>query len=99
MEACGVDYGQYSAIWTGARLKSARACHLQLSQRGVPCCEGASFFPSPLVGEGGFAKRRRVRGLSPRIETPHPSRTSSAPPSPTRGEGRKQKPPLPTKHS
>ena len=35
-----------------------------------------AFFPSPLVGEGGRgAKRRgRVRGLSPRIETPHPAR-------------------------
>ena len=37
------------------------------------------FFPSPLVGEGGFAKRRRVRGshhtarLKRRIETPHPA--------------------------
>jgi len=26
------------------------------------------FFPSPIVGEGGFAKRRRVRGLPPRRE-------------------------------
>jgi hypothetical protein len=33
-------------------------------------CGAASSFPSPLVGEGGFAKRRRVRGLSPRRETP-----------------------------
>src|SRR5437868_4047656 len=47
-------------------------------------------FPSPLVGEGGRdAKHRgRVRGLFPRIETPHPARTLSAPPSPTRGEGK-----------
>jgi hypothetical protein len=47
-------------------------------------------FPSPPVGEGGCdAKhRRRVRGLSPRMQTPHPSRTASAPPSPTRGEGK-----------
>src|SRR5439155_5265702 len=36
---------------------------------GNPAC----FFPSPLVGEGGFAKRRRVRGLSPRMQTPHPA--------------------------
>jgi len=35
------------------------------------------------------ANSRRVRGLSPRIETPHPARTSSVPPSPTRGEGKK----------
>src|SRR5437764_10562012 len=32
--------------------------------------------------------RGRVRGLPPRIETPHPARISSAPPSPTRGEGK-----------
>src|SRR5580704_7041087 len=31
------------------------------------------FFASPLVGEGAFAKRRRMRGLHPRRETPHPS--------------------------
>jgi hypothetical protein len=31
----------------------------------------------------------RVRGLSPRMQTPRPSRTTSAPPSPTRGEGKK----------
>src|SRR5438309_2220538 len=30
----------------------------------------------------------RVRGLFLRMQTPHPARTSSAPPSPTRGEGR-----------
>src|SRR3979409_1613394 len=52
---------------------------------------GRSSFPSPLVGEGGrdAEHRGRVRGLSPRIEPPHPSRTSSVPPSPTRGEGKK----------
>ncbi len=50
---------------------------------------GLRGFPSPLVGEGARAKRRRVRGLSPRTQTPHPARTSSAPPSPTRGEGKK----------
>src|SRR5947209_8555729 len=46
------------------------------------------FFPSPLVGEGGA--KRRMRGLSPRIETPHPASSRSArfsPPSPTRGRG------------
>src|SRR5450759_2038574 len=49
------------------------------------------FFPSPLVGEGAHDTqyRGRVRGFSPRMQTPHPSRTSSAPPSPTRGEGKK----------
>src|SRR6476469_2138192 len=49
-----------------------------------------AFLPSPLVGEGGLdAKHRgRVRGSSPRIETPHPAGTLSAPPSPTRGEGK-----------
>jgi hypothetical protein len=48
------------------------------------------FFPSPIVGEGGFAKRRRARGLSPRMQTPHPARTASAPPSPPRGEGKER---------
>src|ERR1700738_3746036 len=37
---------------------------------------GAALLPSPLVGEGAFAKRRRVRGLSPRMQTPRPSRTA-----------------------
>src|SRR6266850_1233764 len=42
----------------------------------VPIVVAGSFSPSPLVGEGGRdAKHRgRVRGLSPRIETPHPAR-------------------------
>jgi hypothetical protein len=50
--------------------------------------------PSPLVGEGG-AERSSATGegfspqtQTPRRQTPHPSRTTSAPPSPTRGEGR-----------
>src|ERR1700693_6135352 len=30
---------------------------------------------APLVGEGGFAKRRRVSGLYPRMHTPNTSRT------------------------
>src|SRR5205085_1396513 len=50
--------------------------------------------PSPLVGEGARAKRGRVRGLSPRMQTPHPARTSSAPPSPTGGEGKEAHPHL-----
>src|SRR5471032_991573 len=39
-------------------------------------CQPAAFLPSPLVGEGGrdAEHRGRVRGLSPRIETPHPAR-------------------------
>jgi hypothetical protein len=47
--------------------------------------------PSPLVGEGGrdAEHRGRVRGLSPRIETPHPAGTASLPPSPARGEGKR----------
>jgi hypothetical protein len=32
-------------------------------------------------------------GLSPRIQTPHPARISSAPPSPTEGEGKNRQPP------
>src|SRR5882724_265097 len=49
-------------------------------------------FPSPLVGEGGSIVLRTIEtgeGFFPRIETPHPARTSSAPPSPTTGEGKK----------
>src|SRR5439155_3645210 len=41
--------------------------------------------PSALVGEGAVAKRRRMRGLSPRRE---PLIRRFAPPSPTRGEGK-----------
>src|SRR6185295_19148119 len=36
-----------------------------------------TFFPSPLVGEGAFPQGRRMRGLYPRRQTPHPSRMSS----------------------
>src|ERR1700731_4734991 len=48
-----------------------------LPHRPGMTADGAS--PSPLVGEGGCdAKhRRRVRGLSPRIETPHPARSGA----------------------
>src|SRR5664279_3473772 len=35
--------------------------------------------------------RGRVRGLSPRIETPHPILAARGSPSPTRGEGKKQR--------
>src|SRR5882757_8142520 len=45
----------------------------------------------PPVGERALAKRGRVRGLYLRRQTPHPARTSSAPPSPTRGEGKSKK--------
>src|SRR6185369_6732896 len=31
-------------------------------------------FPSPLVGEGAVPKARRMRGIYPRRQTPHPSR-------------------------
>ena len=58
----------------------------------------ASFFPSPPVGEGGrdAQRRGRVRGIVstnsvPADRTPHPARTASAPPSPTRGEGKKRR--------
>src|ERR1700730_17677796 len=56
-------------------------------------------FPLPLwaplwerVARTREARSRWVRGLSPRMQTPHPSRTSSAPPSPTRGEGKRSDP-------
>src|SRR5258708_12991240 len=39
-------------------------------------------------GRGWLREAKTGEGFSPRIETPHPARTSSAPPSPTRGEGR-----------
>src|SRR4051812_30138487 len=46
----------------------------------------ADFFPfSPCGRRWRGRSPRRMRGLSPRIETPHPA--PSAPPSPTRGEG------------
>ncbi|TJV42229.1 MAG: hypothetical protein E5Y02_15085 [Mesorhizobium sp.] len=51
-------------------------------------------FPSPLVGEGGLAKRGRIRGVPAwrrRHPVTHPSTVSALradPPSPTGGEGR-----------
>ena len=46
--------------------------------------------PSPLVGEGGFDAEasKPGEGFSPRMQTPHPSRTTSAPSSSTQGEGK-----------
>src|ERR1700692_1810364 len=65
----------------------------ELEVHAVPRRGVAGLFPSPLVGEGGFAKRRRVRG-SLRIavcETVPLTQLSlgrpAAMPSPTRGEG------------
>jgi hypothetical protein len=51
---------------------------------------GARLFPSPLVGEGAGAKRRRMRGMSPQAlySRREPLIRRFAPPSPTRGEGR-----------
>ncbi|HEY8337604.1 MAG TPA: cobaltochelatase subunit CobN [Tardiphaga sp.] len=52
--------------------------------------EALSSSPLPLWERVDARKRGRVRGQPiERASTPHPSRTSSAPPSPTRGEGRK----------
>ncbi|TFV38068.1 hypothetical protein E4K66_16745 [Bradyrhizobium frederickii] len=51
--------------------------------------------PSPLAGEGGFAKRSRVRGLSPHEQScqwKEPLIRRFAPPSPTRGDGRRPHP-------
>jgi hypothetical protein len=46
--------------------------------------------PSPLVGEGGFAKRRRVRDTLRELTFwREPLIRRYAPPSPTRGEGKK----------
>jgi len=55
--------------------------------------ESVRLLPSPLVGEGGA--KRRMRGLYPRRQTlTRPRRCASRPPSPTRGEGKKQIAPL-----
>src|SRR5579872_629673 len=51
------------------------------------------FLPSPLVGEGGEIDRREIEpgeGSQSVDKTPHPARTLSAPPSPARGEGKKE---------
>jgi hypothetical protein len=47
------------------------------------------FRPSPLVGEGGPQGRMRGAGeaLEAGANTPHPARTASSPPSPTRPTG------------
>src|SRR5271156_6465379 len=57
-----------------------------MSENAAPI---ARFFPSPLGGGGEGGKGGGGGGLSPRMQTPHPARTASAPPSPTRGEGKK----------
>src|ERR1700682_3210000 len=57
-------------------------------RRGIQECERAASSLLPLW-EKVAAEGCRMRGLSPRIETPHPARTASAPPSPTRGEGKR----------
>ena len=48
-------------------------------------------FPSPLVGEGAFAKAKAEEGsLSAETDPSHPSQSRKSaidPPSPTRGEG------------
>jgi hypothetical protein len=53
---------------------------------------GVTFFPSPLVGEGGA--KRRMRGFFLSIDlNPSPvsnSLRSFEPPSPTRGEGKRR---------
>ena len=52
-------------------------------------------FPSPPVGEGAFAKRRRMRGSGPSIgrnpSSGSPPLRVGNPPSPARGEGRNKK--------
>src|SRR4051794_5356971 len=50
----------------------------------------STFLPLSPCGRGWLASSdaRRVRGLSPRIETPHPILALRGSPSPTRGEGK-----------
>src|SRR5580700_929568 len=48
-------------------------------------------FPLCPCGRGWLREAKTGEGLVPRRETPHPSRTASAPPSPTRGEGKKER--------
>jgi hypothetical protein len=58
---------------------------------------GGSHFPSPLAGEGGFAKRRRVRGrglsliAASRCVAPSSGSQRCEPPSPARGEGKRHR--------
>jgi hypothetical protein len=42
-------------------------------------------------GRGCLSEARAAEGLSPRMQTPHPARTTSAPPSPTGGEGKRKR--------
>ena len=57
----------------GAARRRRTRCHgPSAHQPDFP--KNAVIFPSPLVGEGAFAQRRRMRGLYPRRQTPHPSR-------------------------
>jgi len=46
-------------------------------------------FPSPLVGEGGCAKRSRMRGIFTIVQSASPSSALRAP-SPIKGEGKKK---------
>src|SRR5437879_27242 len=86
----------------GYSLGGGLSCHYACERRRWKshCRHRLRLFPSPPVGEGGRdAKHRgRVRGFSPRMQTPHPARTSSAPPSPTRGEGENKLPPAERGH-
>src|SRR5262249_1674796 len=60
---------------------------LALSQIKAPVSTGAFLFPLPLW-ERVPSEARAGEGSVTAERTPHPSRTASAPPSPTRGEGR-----------
>src|SRR5437868_5338721 len=60
---------------------AADSGHARNIGAGLRGWQGTSKLPSPLVGEGRFAKRNGVRGLSPQIETPDPARIEVTPPS------------------
>src|SRR5206468_8490935 len=57
-----------AALRIGCRRKRARAAPsspARIAAISKRRCRAFAFLPSPLVGEGGFAQRSRVRGFSP----------------------------------
>src|ERR1700724_4781917 len=63
-------------------IRPPRAWGIELTQR-------RPFLTLSPCGRGCLREAKAGEGFSPRRHTPHPARTSSAPPSPTRGEGKR----------